>query len=63
MGDDQRTARIEWAARDVLAACGRMREEGEGAQILLEAARDAYLDALDMANEELVREALKEAAA
>lgn len=63
MGTDQRVARIEGAARDVLAACSRMREEGEDARILLEAARDAYLDALDVATGELVREALKGAAA
>ena len=58
-----RLARIEGAARDVLTSCGRMRAEGEGAQTLLEAARDAYLDALELSNEELVRRALEEAAA
>ena len=56
-------ARIEGAARDVLAACGRMRGEDEDAAVLLEAARDAYLDAVELASAELAREASKEAAA
>lgn len=59
----ERLARIEGAARDVLASCGRMRAEGEDASILLEAARDAYLDALELSNAELVRRALEGAAA
>lgn len=62
MADDPRIARVECAARDALAACARMREENEGAQILLEAARDAYLDALGMSNEELAREAIERSA-
>lgn len=60
--DTERLARIEGAARDVLAACARMRE-GEDARILLEAARDAYMDAVELSNAELVRAALKGAAA
>lgn len=50
-------ARIEGAARNVSGACGRMRAEGEGAQILLEAARDAYPDALELVRRVLEREA------
>ena len=57
-----RLVRIEGAARDVLAACARVRGEGEDAQILLEAARDAYLDALEMSNEELARNAMAKSA-
>lgn len=60
--DTARLARIESAAKDVLAACGRVRE-GEDAQILLEAARDAYADAVELSNAELVRAAMKGAAA
>lgn len=55
-------ARIESAAKDVLAACVRMRE-GENADILLEAARDAYMDAVDVSNAEIVRTAMEGAAA
>lgn len=51
--------RVESAAKDALAACARMREEGEGARILLEAARDAYLDALELSNAELARLAVE----
>lgn len=65
MGELERIAlgRIESAARDVLTACGRMRGNGEDAAILLEAARDAYMDALELSNAEIVRDALKGAAA
>lgn len=41
-------ARIEGAARDVLAACARMRDDGEDARILLEAARDVLAYAAEL---------------
>lgn len=51
--------RVESATRDALAACARMREGGESPRILLEAARDAYLDALELSNAELARLAVE----
>ena len=59
MGELKRAklARIEGAAHDAPGACGRMRAEGEGTQILQKAARDAYLDVLEPVRLVLEKEA------
>ena len=59
--DTERLARIEGAAKDVQEACARMREGSGDFRMLLEDARDAYLDALELANERLAREAIDNA--
>lgn len=45
--------RVEGAAKDALAACDRMREEGEGARTLSEAVCGACLGALELYRAEL----------
>lgn len=64
-GTQARLARIKSAALDVVVTCERIERGADemDTRILLEAARDAYSDALELDNETLVSRVLAEVAA